>query len=46
MVTFPEVLSDQKKNKKKNSKDKKLKFLYFINIKDIEYIQERENCID
>jgi len=45
MVTFPEVLSDQKKNKKINSKDKKLKFLYFINIKDIEYIQERENSI-
>jgi len=44
MVTLPEVSSDQKKNKKKSSKEKKLKFLYYINIKDIEYIQERENC--
>jgi len=45
MVTLPEILNDQKKNKKKSSKEKKLKFLYYINIKDIEYIQERENSI-
>ncbi|ORX42473.1 hypothetical protein BCR36DRAFT_362458 [Piromyces finnis] len=45
MVTLPEVTSDQKKNKKKTFKEKKLKFLYYINIKDIEYIQERENSI-
>jgi len=45
MVTLPEVLSDQKKNKKKSSKEKKLKFLYYINIKDLEYIQERENSV-
>ncbi|ORX69851.1 hypothetical protein BCR32DRAFT_105793 [Anaeromyces robustus] len=45
MITLPEVLFDQKKNKKKSFKEKKLKFLYYINIKDIEYIQERENSI-
>jgi len=44
MVTLPEILNDQKKSKKKSSKEKKLKFLYYINIKDIEYIQDRENC--
>ena len=44
MVTLPDISNDQKKNKKKSSKEKKLKFLYYINIKDIEYIQERENC--